>query len=102
MRAFWLSVGIISLVGVIAVALVLNSAKNRPKLLQCYTVEYLHVSGSTVVTTLLLTELEKEWLHADQDQGSYFLTVTAPGDLSYRTDVRVNGATALLSITPCQ
>jgi len=69
---------------------------------QCYTVEYLHISGNVQQATLQLTALEKERLHAASDEGSYYLSVARFGELTYLSDIRVSGATALLSIWPCR
>lgn len=68
---------------------------------RCYDLQYLHVSGSVQSMRMTLTESEAATLHESVFEGVAVLMVSN-GYVISRDDIRVVGATGIISLEPCR
>ena len=74
----------------------------EPDYPKCYSLKYLHVSGTEQWMQMQLTNREANRLHETIADGVPVLSVNAIGSPLRNSQIRVIGATGIISLTPCQ
>lgn len=73
----------------------------EPDYPKCYSLKYLHISGTEQWMQMQLTTREARQLHEDIKDGVPVLSVNAIGSSLRTKHIRVIGATGIISLTPC-
>lgn len=74
----------------------------EPDYHKCYSLKYLHISGTEQWMQMQLTTREARQLHEDIKDGVPVLSVNAIGSSLRTKHIRVIGATGIISLTLCQ